>query len=487
MTSTRYIELLAPARDAETALAAISHGADAVYIGARCFGARAAAGNSTEDVARVVEAARPYGVKVYVTLNTLLRDDELDEAEQLARELHGVGVDAFIIQDEHLAARISDLPLHASTQMDNRDAEKVQMLLEKGFRQTVLARELTIDEIRRIHDAVPEMPLEVFIHGAVCVCYSGCCYASEVCYGRSANRGECAQFCRMPYTLENASGKVLASGHLLSMKDMNRTDDLEALLDAGVTSLKIEGRLKDVTYVKNVTAWYRQHLDAIFRRRKEYARSSMGKETYTFVPDVERTFQRGYMDYFMHGREQGMACLLTPKSMGKCVGTVKSVQRGSIVVSSLCRFANGDGLCYDDGGKLAGFRVNRVEGNRLFPHVMPKELRPRTALYRNQDAEMEHMLQGNTAVRRVGLRWELSTTDGKHFLLMVEREDGLCREKMFEWDAQEAKTNQEESITAVLSRMGDTPYETTGVKCSGKWFIPKSVLTEWRRELTGRF
>lgn len=487
MTSTRYIELLAPAKNLETALAAISHGADAVYIGAERYGARAAAGNSVEDIAAVVAAARPFGVKVYVTLNTLLYDEEYDEAVRLAHELYAVGVDAFIIQDERLAERLSDLPLHSSTQMDNRDAAKVKSLLQKGFLQTVLARELTIDEIRSIHEAVPEMPLEVFVHGAVCVCYSGCCYASEVCYGRSANRGECAQFCRMPYTLEDAEGKPLASGHLLSMKDMNSTDDLEALLDAGVTSLKIEGRLKDVAYVKNVTAWYRQHLDALFRRRSEYRRSSLGHETFFFTPDIERTFQRGYMDYFMRGRTADMACILTPKSMGKRVGVVKSVRYNHIVVSSLCSFANGDGLCYDDGGRLVGFRVNRADGNHLYPHVMPSGLREGTVLYRNQDMEMERTLLGNTAVRKVGLTWTLEHTAENLFCLTADREDGAKAQRVFTWEAQEAKTDQRQSITNVLSRLGDTPYEAREVRCEGDIFIPKSVLTEWRRETIEQF
>ena len=486
MTSTRYIELLAPARNAQTARAAIDHGADAVYIGAARYGARAAAGNTADDIAEVVGYARPFGVKVYVTLNTLLTDAELDEAEALARELHGRGVDAFIVQDERLAERIKDLPLHSSTQMDNRTADDVRRRREEGCLQTVLARELTLEEIRRIHEAVPEMPLEVFVHGAVCVSYSGRCYASEVCYGRSANRGECAQFCRMPYTLEDADGNTLAAGHLLSMKDMKRSDDLERLLDAGVTSLKIEGRLKDEAYVKNVTAWYRQRLDAIFRRRSEYRRSSLGRVELSFTPDVERTFQRGYTDYFLNGRQKGMACLLTPKSMGPKVGTVKSLRGGSIVVASVASFSNGDGLCYDAGGRLAGFRVNRADGNRLYPHVMPEGLREGTALYRNQDMAMERALEGRTAVRKVALKWTLEE-EGDGFTLTAEREDGRCVREHFPREKQPARSDQSGSIAEILSRLGDTPYECAGVRCSGAWFIPKSILTEWRRRTIEKF
>lgn len=483
MTSTRYIELLAPARNRDIALAAIDHGADAVYIGAARFGARAAAGNSVEDIAEVVRYARPFGVRIYVTLNTLLREDETETAVRLAEELYAAGVDAFIIQDERLAARLRHLPLHASTQMDNRDADKVERLLREGYRQTVLARELTIEEIRDIHQRVPEMPLEVFVHGAVCVCYSGRCHASEICYGRSADRGECAQFCRMPYTLEDSEGNTLATGHMLSMKDMNRTAELEALLDAGVTSLKIEGRLKDEAYVKNVTAWYRKHLDEIFRRRKEYRRSSLGRETLTFTPDVERTFQRGYMDYFMHGRTRPMACLLTPKSRGQRVGTVKSVRGACIVVSSLCSFANGDGLCFDAGGRLVGFRVNRAEGNHLYPHGMPEGITEGTVLYRNQDMEMERQLAGRTAVRRVAVRWTMEKTGEDMFCLSATREDGARVAREYRWHAERARTDQGKSIAEVLSRTGDTPYESEGVECPAEWFIPKSILTQWRREI----
>jgi len=307
-----------------------------------------------------------------------------------------------------------------------------------------------------------------------------------VCYGRSANRGECAQFCRMPYTLEDAEGNALVTGHLLSMRDMKRSDELERLLDVGVSSLKIEGRLKDEAYVKNVTAWYRQRLDAIFRRRSEYRRSSQGRVELSFTPDVERTFQRGYTDYFLNGRQKGMACLLTPKSMGQRVGTVKSVRGGCIVVSSLCSFSNGDGLCYDAGGRLAGFRVNRAEGNHLYPHVMPEGLREGTVLYRNQDMAMERALEGCTAVRKLPLKWTLDREDDG-FTLTAELEDGRCAREHFPWEKQPAKSDQSGSIAETLSRLGDTPYESAGVKCSGQWFIPRSILTEWRRRTIEKF
>ena len=282
----RPIELLSPAKNLECGLAAVDHGADAVYIGAPRFGARAAAGNSPEDIARLVEYAHVYGVRIYVTVNTILKDEELAETERLIHDLYRIGVDALIVQDMGITRlHLPPIPLHASTQMDNRTPEKVRFLAEAGFRQVVLARELSLQEIRHIHEACPQTLLEVFVHGALCVSYSGQCYASQACFGRSANRGECAQFCRLPFSLVDADGKTMVRDkHLLSLKDLNQSDRLEQLLDAGASSLKIEGRLKDVAYVKNVTAAYRLRLDEILSRRPEYVRSSSGSSRYTFTP-----------------------------------------------------------------------------------------------------------------------------------------------------------------------------------------------------------
>lgn len=485
------IELLAPARDKECALAAIDHGADAIYMGAQRYGARAAAGNSDEDIAEVVRYAHPFGVKVYVTLNTLLaNEEELREARDLAWRMHGIGVDALIVQDERLRTLpdMPPIPLHASTQMDNRTAEKVQRLYNEGYEQVVLARELTIEEIADIHRRVPQVPLEVFIHGAICVSYNGRCYASEVCYGRSANRGECAQFCRMPYDLETADGEKLVSGrYLLSMRDMNRTAQLEALLDAGARSLKIEGRLKDAAYVKNVTAWYRQKLDAIFKRRKEYCAASEGRVELTFAPNPERSFNRGFTDYFMQGRTSDLCNTITPKSMGEKVGFVKEIRRDHIVVAGTASFANGDGLCYVAGqqGKdeLVGFRVNRAEGNHLYPHKMPQGLKDGTIVYRNQDQQMESVLAGQTARRLLPLSWLLEETEKGFRLTARQGERKACQE--FESEHQEARTDQTASISDVLSKLGGTIYETVGteIEFSSPWFIPRSRLAEWRREV----
>ena len=302
MIKQRKIELLAPARNLECGIEAINHGADAVYIGAPKFGARAAAVNSLEDIAALVEYAHLYNVRIYVTVNTILKEEELKETEEMIRELYRIGVDALIVQDMAIAKlELPPIPLHASTQMDNRTVDKVKFLRDAGFRQVVLARELSLREIGKIHEACPDTPLEVFVHGALCVSYSGQCYVSQACFGRSANRGECAQFCRLPFSLVDAEGKMIAKDkHLLSLKDLNQSEELEALLDAGASSLKIEGRLKDVSYVKNVTAAYRQKLDAIFARRKEYTRASSGKCRFDFKPQLDKSFSRGFTHYFLH-------------------------------------------------------------------------------------------------------------------------------------------------------------------------------------------
>ena len=501
------IELLAPARDLHTGREAVLHGADAVYIGAPRFGARAAAGNSVEDIRELVDFAHLYGVRVYVTLNTILYDEELEEARVLAMELKDAGVDALIVQDlaylellkgDSLSGERGEGFFHASTQMDNRTAEKVQWLWEQGFRQAVLARELTLEEIAEIHRQVPQMALEAFVHGATCVSYNGQCYASQHCFGRSANRGECAQFCRLPFDLIDGEGRVLEhQRHLLSLHDMNRSDDLEALLDAGVVSLKIEGRLKDVSYVKNVTAWYRQRLDEIFRRRpQDYRRSSLGTSRFTFAPNLSRSFNRGFSDYFLHGRTPDMVQLSTPKSMGERVGTVKEIRRNCFTVRGVASFSNGDGLCFPDGdGRLQGFRVNRVEGNCLYPKEMPRGLQPRMALFRNFDQDFEAQLSRPTATRKIGVDWRLSL-DGSpstsaNFLLSASCEDGLSVSRTFSLDLQPARSPQTEAVRRQLERLGDTCYEARSVEVSipfdgdtsADCFIPASILATWRREV----
>lgn len=484
MIRQRPVELLAPAKNIACGIEAIKHGADAVYIGASRFGARAAAGNSVEDIARLVDFAHQFRARVYVTVNTILKDEELADTEQLAWELYRVGVDALIIQDMALLRlHLPPIPLHASTQMDNRSPEKVAFLTRQGFSQVVLARELSLDEIRRIHEACPSMPLEVFVHGALCVSYSGQCYVSQHCFGRSANRGECAQFCRLKFDLVDRDGRTIEQGkHLLSLKDLNQSDELERLLDAGATSLKIEGRLKDETYVKNVTAYYRKRLDAIIKRRPEYYRASSGEVTWTFTPQLDKSFNRGFTHYFLNGRNPDIFSFNTPKSLGEEVGTVKEIRGRCLIVSGVKPFSNGDGLCFlDEQGRLQGFRVNRVENNKLYPMEMPR-IAPRTRLYRNFDQEFERLLSRPSAERRIRLEWTLSETPFG-FALQARDEDEVSATLTFELAKEEARSPQEENLKRQLFKLGTTIFvsDVLHLEWSRNWFIPSSVVAEWRR------
>ncbi len=499
LVGSGLLELLSPARDLACGIAAIDHGADAVYIGASRFGARAAAGNPTEDIQQLCDYAHRFGAKVYVAINTLLHKEEREQARQLAWDLYQAGADALIVQDMffcslpvgEIEGGLPPIPLHASTQMDNRTAEKVKALKELGFKQIVLARELSLEQIHGIHDAVPEVMLEVFVHGALCVSYSGRCYASEYCFGRSANRGECAQFCRLPFSLQDAEGNTLIKDkYLLSLRDMNRQAYLEKLMDAGVRSFKIEGRLKDIGYVKNVTASYRQAIDAILKRRPEFARSSFGTSTYSFQPDLSKSFSRGNTDYFLFGRTNDLAEPNTPKSKGPEVGLVKEVRRDCIVVSSTEAFNNGDGLCFfDQEGKLQGFRVNRAEGNHLYFNsslfTLHSSLRKGDRLWRSFDKQWEDLLNGKTAERRIPARFLLEEAE-EGFRLTFSADDGTQCSKLFLAEHQPARTDQTSSIKEVFNKLGDTPYlcKDIEIRFSQPWFIPRSTLAEWRRETT---
>lgn len=480
----RPIELLAPAKNLECGIEAINHGADAVYIGAPRFGARAAAGNSLADIEALVQYAHLYNVRIYVTVNTILRDDELKETEAMIWDLYRVGVDALIVQDMGLTQlNLPPIPLHASTQMDNRTVEKVRFLADAGFRQVVLARELSVNEISRIHAACPDTLLEVFIHGALCVSYSGQCYVSEACFGRSANRGECAQFCRLQFDMTDADGKVIEKGkHLLSLKDMNQSDNLEELLDAGASSLKIEGRLKDVSYVKNVTAYYRQKLDALFKRRKEYVRASSGSLKLAFRPQLDKSFSRGFTDYFAHGRNPGIFSFNTPKSLGEEVGTVKEIRGNYLTVAGVKAFSNGDGLCYLDAqGRLQGFRVNRVENNKLFPQEMPR-IKPKTVLYRNFDQEFDRIMQKKSAERKLAVDVSLAENNFGFTLTMCD-EDGNSVSMALSKDKELARTPQHDNLINQLGKLGNTPFVPRNIEVdlSENWFIPSSELAELRR------
>ena len=485
MIKQRKIELLAPAKNLECGIEAINHGADAVYIGAPKFGARAAAVNSLEDIAALVQYAHLYNVRIYVTVNTILKEEELKETEKMIHALHRIGVDALIVQDMGIAKlNLPPIPLHASTQMDNRTPEKVRFLWEAGFRQVVLARELSLREIKNIHTACPETPLEVFVHGALCVSYSGQCYVSQSCFGRSANRGECAQFCRLPFSLVDSDGKVIVKDkHLLSLKDMNQSDELEQLLDAGASSLKIEGRLKDVSYVKNVTAAYRQKLDAIFARRPEYVRASSGMCRFEFKPQLDKSFSRGFTHYFLHGRNKEIFSFDTPKSLGEEMGTMKEARGNYLTVAGLKSFNNGDGVCYlDEQGRLQGFRINRVDGNKLYPQEMPR-IKPRTVLYRNFDQEFERVLSRKSAERKIEVR--ILLTDNEFgFSLRLTDEDDNSITLAFPHEKELARTPQTENLKTQLAKLGNTPFEAKviEVEFADNWFLPVSVLADYRRQ-----
>ena len=472
---------MAPARNLDCGIAAIDHGADAVYIGAQRFGARSAAGNSIADIAQLCTYAHQYQAKVYVTVNTIIYDEELDATRQMLTELKQAGVDAILAQD--MALLHAGLPLHASTQTDNRTAAKVRWLHSLGFSRVVLARELSISEIRAIHEAVPDVELEVFVHGALCVSYSGLCYASQHCFRRSANRGECAQFCRMQFDLLDADGRLLAHDrHLLSLKDMCQLENLEDLAEAGATSFKIEGRLKDIAYVKNVTAAYSERLNELVRRHPDrYRRASSGRCRYTFTPSLAKTFNRGYTDYFAHGRRPDIASFDTPKAMGEYVGTVKEIRRDSFNVAGTASFSNGDGLCFLDADRqLRGFRVNKVEGNRLYPHGMPAGLRPGLRLYRNSAQEFDRQLAKPSAERKIPITMSLQATADGFALTSGNVTVRLALEH------QKAEKSQHDNIVRQLTKLGNTPYECSYVRLADdfNYFIPSSLLAELRRQLT---
>ena len=481
----RRIELLSPAKDLACGIEAIRCGADAVYIGAPHFGARAAAGNSVDDIAQLVAYAHQYGVHVYVTMNTIIFDDELEEARMLALKLHEVGVDALITQDMALQQMNLPIPLNASTQMDNRTPEHVNALAALGFKRVILARELSLDEIKKIRHAT-DIELEVFVHGALCVSYSGRCYASQHCFGRSANRGTCAQVCRLAYDLVDVDGNVLVrQKHLLSLKDLNRSRSLEALMDAGVASFKIEGRLKDVAYVKNVTAFYRQKIDEILSRRPEYRRASYGHEHIDFQPCLEKSFNRGFTDYFLRGRTEDVSAPDTPKSVGEPVGHVKAVRGHEIKVGGLTTFHNGDGLCYfDSKGRLQGFRVNRVEGNVLHLSEAMPEVPLHAPLYRNYDAQFVNLVSKKSDERTIMLDIVLTESD-IGFLLSGTDETGRHVQLAFPDEKQTARTPQRDRVAKELSKLGGTCYEADSVNVEWEmdYFLPAARVAGWRRAL----
>lgn len=481
------LELLSPAKNLACGIAAIDHGADAVYIGAHKFGARAAVGNSIDDIRQLCDYAHQFDAKIYVTLNTIVYDDELSEVHRLIDELAEIGVDAVLVQDMGLLQFMDGKPfeIHASTQTDNRTADKVRWLQQVGFSRAVLARELSVEEIAEIHREVPDMELEVFVHGALCVSYSGICYASQHCFKRSANRGECAQFCRMRFSLEDADGvEIERERYLLSLKDMNQSDNLDRLIEAGAVSFKIEGRLKDVAYVKNVTAAYSEKLNSFIRKHPdEYCRASKGRCEYTFTPNLNRTFNRGYTTYFVNGRQPDIASFDTPKAVGEFVGRVKEIRNDSFNVAGTASFANGDGLCFFNGNRqFEGFRANRVVGNRIYPFNMPAGLRSGMALYRNNDQEFEHLLSKSSSTRKIALSLALRVVDDGFELSAGDVKLHFAAEHQL------AQKSPRENLVRQLSKFGDTIYECSEVNIPEdfNFFIPNSLLSDMRRQLVGK-
>ncbi len=487
------LELLAPAKNADFGIEAIKHGADAVYIGGPSFGARYGAGNDVADIQRLCDFAHRYRAKVFVALNTILHDSELEDSRQLAWQLYEAGVDALIIQDMGLLEL--DLPpiqLHASTQTDIRNPAKAKFLEDVGFSQIVLAREMSIDEIKKVSEATT-LSLEYFVHGALCVAYSGQCYISQAHTGRSANRGECSQACRLPYTLVDEKGKVITENqHLLSMKDNNQTENLLALVEAGVSSFKIEGRLKDLSYVKNITAHYRLLLDEIIATHPQYTRASSGKSTYTFEPQPDKTFNRGYTDYFAGGRQDDIGAFDTPAFVGELIGEVVEIGDGWIIVNSEQAFHNGDGVCFHDAnGDVMGMRINRAEGDKLFPAEIPEELTEGATLFRNRDQAFERALEKDSAERRISLKPVLTQTDDA-FVLTLTDEDGVTASAALPRSEQigsELAQNPAQALAKLkenLGKFGNTMFvaEPVEMQLSQAWFLPVSAVNALRREAT---
>ena len=531
----KKIELLSPAKNLEIGIAAINHGADAVYIGGPSFGAREKVGNSIEDIEKLCRHAALYDAKVYVTMNTLLFDNELDQARKLAYDCWNAGVDALIVQDMALL-NMDDMPpiaLHASTQCHNIEAEKVKFLEDVGFSQVVLARELSIDEIKDIRSKT-SVPLEYFIHGALCVSYSGQCYLSHVIGGRSANRGACAQPCRLAWNLENKDGKRLISNrHLLSLRDLNNSKNIEELIDAGISSFKIEGRLKDIDYVKNITAYYRKTIDQIIEKRSDLCRSSRGESNPTFYPAPEKSFSRGFTDYFIHGRQKYIDAPYSPKSMGEYLGTIEKIKNKSITIRTGKELHNGDGLCFlDRENNLLGFNVNAVDTSQQDNKTTRQQGVRLQTISSNSDISMatRFKIEGSKIFRNHDNVWEkeLEKSNGnrkiKISLRFTDSEDGFALSaKLYNEDSEYVTTNISiekevaintekalDNIKSKLSQWGDTeflveeidvdfndngqqttdkrhcpqesPVETYG-RTSLAYFIRASVLGEMKKDL----
>ena len=485
MYSNQFLELLAPARDLAVGRAAISHGADAVYIGASGFGARKQAGNSVEDIGRLADYAHWFGAKVFVALNTIIYEQELEQVRQLVWQLWNAGADALIVQDMGiLEMDLPPIPLHASTQNHNFSLDRIRFFDEVGFQRLVMARELSLEELSEVRRNT-RAELEYFIHGALCVSLSGQCYMSEAIGGRSANRGDCAQACRMPYNLVSAEGgKLLVNKHLLSLKDLNLSGQLRSLALAGVQSFKIEGRLKDERYVKNTVANYRKELDAVLADGIG-VRASAGKVHTGFTPDLERSFHRSATEYFLHGRRQEMVQFDSPKSTGKYLGKIKQLGKGKLQIETHEPLANGDGLCFfAPNGELLGLRVDKIENGWAFAQI-PKQLRLGAEIYRNSDQVFNKALEKSENVRQVSLSIRVEEADNG-LVLYATDEQHIRAEQVLPTEKIPADKPERalDTFQKQLRKTGDLPFVVTEVQINSPlYFVPTSVLNEARRQL----
>lgn len=479
------VELLIPAKDLSSGKVAINHGADALYIGASKFGARQAAGNSLSDLDQLVQYAHLYGSKVYVTLNTLLRDEELMEAQRMIHDLYNMGVDALIVQD--LGILKMDLPpirLHASTQCHNDSLERVLFLQKAGFKRAILAREMDMETIRQIHEQC-DIELETFIHGALCVCYSGQCYISKMMTGRSGNRGECAQICRTCFDLVDGRGRTLARDkHLLSLRDMNRSAYLNDLLKAGVVSFKVEGRLKDENYVKNITAYYRQLLDNALLGRTDMKKLGSGQTTFFFEPNPKKTFNRGFTPYFVDGNREKMASFETPKAMGQYIGHLKKDRQGRLLYDGNEAIVNGDGLCFvNEQGELEGFFVNGVQGNQLKAQKPLSDFR-QVDLYRNVDKMFEKILSEKSSERKIVVDMIFEETEDG-FALHLRDEDDCEATAVLPMEKVPANKPEaaEAQLRTSLGKLGNTPFQLRSLDIqSDIYFLQASVVNKMKNE-----
>ena len=494
---TKKIELLSPAKDAEVGMAAINHGADAVYIGGPDFGAREKASNSIQDIERLCRHAALYDAKVYVTLNTLLYANELERARRLAYDCWNAGVDALIVQDmQLLQLDLPPIPLHASTQCDNLTLEKVQQLEQLGFSQVVLGRELSLKQIREIREKTT-VPLEFFVHGALCVSHSGQCYLSQYIGNRSANRGACAQPCRLPWDLLDENGKVLIKNrHLLCLKDLNNSAHLEELIESGITSFKIEGRMKDADYVKNVTAYYRQKLDEIINRRSDLEQASLGHCNYGFEINPEKSFNRGFTDYFINGRQKGIGSPFTPKSMGEYIGEVSWCNPLCMEIDTDKTLHNGDGLCFlNQDNELVGLRADVVNIGRDGVHTVSTN-RPHGAfrgakIYRNLDLDWQKQVEASTGNRKIDIDLTLSETEtGYELSAFLRRDARPCVSTSIQCDKIVANNPEKatENIRKKALQWGDTVFNPVNLELrfTEPRLIPASVIGEMKRELVAK-